>query len=542
MNRLALLFAALIVLTACSGDYELTGPIGGESGTELAARQVIHIGNGTDPHTLDPHRTQGVPESNIGRDLFEGLISEAPNGDLIPGVAASWETSEDGMLYTFRLRDNAKWSNGDPVTAGDFVFGMRRSVDPATLSVYSFILAPIENARAITAGDMPPERLGVTAVDDHTLEIRLENPTPYFLGLLTHSASYAVHPESVEAHGDAFIRPGNLVSNGAYQLDEWVVQSHVKLVKNPHYWNADAVVIDEVYWHATEDVAGELKRFRAGELDITNTIPKSQLSWIRRNMPERLLVAPYLGSYYYGLNSTKAPFKDAPALRRALSLAIDRDIITQQITAAGEIPAYGWIPPATANYEGGVRMPEAAWSQEEREAEAQRLYAQAGYSAENPLRVELLYNTHDDHRRIAVAIASMWRNVLGVETTMINQEWKVYLDTRNQKNTQVFRAGWIGDYNDPYTFAEILHSTSELNDYGYANPEYDRLLGLAAAETDLEVRAEYLKQAERLMLDDMPMIPLYFYVTAKMVQPWVQGYEANIMDHFRTQDLKILKH
>lgn len=542
MKRLAFLCCALSILAACSRDYAPSGPIGGESGTELAERQVIHIGNGTDPQTLDPHRAQGVPESNIGRALFEGLIAEAPNGDLIPGVAESWDVSDDGKVYTFRLRANARWSNGDPVTAGDFVFGMRRSVDPATLSLYSFILAPIENARAITAGEMPPDRLGVTAIDDHTLEIRLHHPTPYFLGLLTHSASYAVHPASVEAHGDAFVRPGNLVSNGAYQLVEWVVQSHVKLVKNPHYWDADSVTIDEVYFHATEDVAGELKRFRAGELDITQTIPKSQLAWIRENMPDRLVIAPYLGSYYYGLNLTKPPFKDAPALRRALALAIDRDIITKQITAAGEIPAYGWIPPMIANYGGGVAMPEAEWTQQQREAEAQRLYAQAGYSAENPLRVELLYNTHDDHRRIAVAIASMWRGVLGVETTLVNQEWKVYLDTRNQKNTQIFRAGWIGDYNDPYTFAEIAHSTSELNDYGYASPEYDRLLGLAAAETDLERRAELLKQAERRLLEDVPLIPIYFYVTARMVQPWVQGYEANIMDHYRVQDLKILRH
>jgi len=542
MTRLTVMFAALLTLAACSGDYQALGPIGGESGTELAERQVIHIGNGADPQTLDPHRAQGVPESNIGRDLFEGLIAEAPNGDLIPGVAESWEVSEDGKIYTFKLRENARWSNGDPVTAGDFVFGMRRSVDPATLSVYSFILAPIENAEAITAGRMPPDTLGVTAIDDRTLEIRLANPTPYFLGLLTHSASYAVHQASLQASsGEDYWRPGKLVSNGAYQLDQFVVQSHVKLVKNPHYWNADAVTIDEVYWHATEDINAELKRFRAGELDMTNVVPKAQLPWIRENMPDRLLIAPYLGSYYYGLNVTKPPFKDNVALRRALALAIDRDIITKQITAAGEIPAYGWIPPQTANYKG-AEMPEAAWTQEEREAEAKRLYQQAGYSAENPLRIELLYNTQDDHRRIAVAVAAMWRQVLGVETTIVNQEWKVYLDTRNQKRTQVYRAGWIGDYNDAYTFAEIQHSQSELNNTGYADPEYDRLLALAAAETDLDKRAEYLHQAERVLLDDMPLIPIYFYVTTRMVQPWVAGYEANIMDHFRTQDLKILKH
>ena len=538
-KSIAWLSIAMLVLTAC-GQGGPSGPIGGESGTELAAEQVIHIGNHGDPQTLDPHTSQGVPESNIGRDLFEGLVNEAPNGDLVPGVAESWDIADDGKTYTFRLREDARWSNGDPVTAHDFVFSLRRSLDPATLSIYTFILAPILNAEPIAAGEMPTTELGVRALDDLTLEIQLENATPYFLGLLTHSASYPIHPPSYQALGGDAMRPGNMVSNGAYQLDEWVVQSHVKLVRNPHYWDDESTTIDEVWHHVTEDISAELKRFRADELDMTFTIPKAQLSWIRNNMPDELVVAPYLGSYYYGLNLTKPPFKDNVALRRALSLAIDRKIIAEQIVAAGEIPAYGWVPPV-ANYEG-QQMPEAKWTQGEREAEAKRLYAQAGYSLENPVQVEILYNTQDDHKRIAVAVAAMWRQVLGVQTSIVNQEWKVYLDTRNQFRTQAFRAGWIGDYNDPYTFAEIAHSESGLNNFGYDNPEYDRLLGLASAEIDLEKRAEYLQEAERVLLDDMPLIPIYFYVTTRMVKPWVGGYEANIMDHFRTKDLYILEH
>ncbi|HEX7080991.1 MAG TPA: peptide ABC transporter substrate-binding protein [Gammaproteobacteria bacterium] len=535
---------AAMMLGGCGqggGPAASIGLIGGESGTELAAEQVIHIGNLADPQTLDPHRNQGVSEANIDRDLFEGLVNEAPNGDLIPGVAESWEISEDGKTYTFHLRADARWSNGDPVTAEDFVYSLRRSADPATLSRYSFVLAPIVNAEEITAGDVPPSELGVRALDAHTLEIRLDNATPYFLGLLAHSATYPVHRPTVEQFGDEFTNPGNLVSNGAYVLAEWVVQSHVKLVRNPLYWDNESTTIDEVYYYATENQAAELQRFRAGGLDMTYTIPKAQLPWIRENLADQLVIAPYLGTYYYGLNLTKPPFKDAPALRRALALAIDRDIITQQVTAAGEIPAYGWIPPNVANYES-QQMPEAAWTQEERETEAKRLYAQAGYSAANPLRVELLYNTQDDHKRIAVAVAAMWKQVLGVETTLVNQEWKVYLDTRNQRKTQVFRAGWIGDYNDAYSFAEVQHSASGLNNTGYANPEYDHLLELASAEQDLAKRAEYLQEAERVLLDDMPLIPIYYYVTARMVKPWVRGYEANIMDHFHTKDLSILAH
>lgn len=534
---------SLIVVAACGqgGGEAGSSPIGGESGTELAERQVMHWGNGADPGTLDPHKARGVPSSNIGRDLFEGLISEAPNGDLIPGVAESWDISEDGTTYTFHLREDARWSNGDPVTADDFVYSLRRSVDPATLSEYSFILEPIRNAAAITAGEMPSEELGVRAIDDRTLEIDLRGPTPYFLGLLTHSASYPVHRASVEEFGDRYTRPGNLVSNGAYQLAEAVVQSHVRLERNLHYWNNASTTIDEVYHHATEDVPAELKRYRADELDVTNTVPKGQLPWIRQNLPDELVIAPYLGSYYFGFNLTKPPFKDNLPLRRALALAIDRDIITKQITNAGEIPAYGWVPPVQ-NYES-QQMPEAEWSQQERETEARRLYLEAGYSPENPLRVELMYNTQDDHRRIAVAVASMWRRVLGVETEIINQEWKVFLDTRTQlEDTQVFRAGWIGDYNDAYTFAELALSTSGLNDFGYASEEYDTLVRKAAVELDVDKRAEYLQEAERVLLDDMPLIPLYFYVTSKMVKPWVVGYEPNIMDHYRTQDVKILKH
>jgi oligopeptide transport system substrate-binding protein len=541
LRWMPILTLALIAGCGAGGDGASHGQIGGDTGAELAERQVIRWGNGSDPGTLDPHKSRGVPDSNIGRDLFEGLVAEAPNGDLIPGAAESWDVSDGGRTYTFHLREDGRWSNGDPVTAEQFVVSLQRSVDPATLSEYSFILAPILNAEAITAGEMPPEELGVRALDERTLEIRLRGPTPYFLGLLTHSASYPVHPPSLETHGDRFTRPGNLVSNGAYRLVESVVQSHVKLERNPHYWNDAATTIEEVWFYVTEDIPAELKRYRAGELDITYEIPKAQLPWMRENLGDELVIKPYLGSYYYGFNLTKPPFKDNLPLRRALALAIDREIITNQITNAGEIPAFGWVPPV-ARYEG-QQMPEAAWSQQERETEARRLYREAGYSPQNPLRVELTYNTHEDHRRVAVAVASMWRRVLGVQSEIQNQEFKVFLDTRTQKErTQVFRAGWIGDYNDAYTFAELPLSDSGLNDFGYASEKYDRLVKQAAVELDLDKRAEYLQEAERLLLDDMPLIPIYFYVRTRLVKPWVAGYEMNIMDHARSSDLKILKH
>ena len=543
MNRYYLATAALVAggLYGCGADTEQAQPIGGASGQELAEEQVLRWGNGAEPQSLDPHRTEGVPGSNIGRDLFEGLMSEAPDGTVIGGAAESWEISEDGKTYTFSLRSDGRWSNGDPVTAEDFVYSLRRSLNPATLSRYTFILNPIVNAEAVAAGELPPAEVGVKALDTYTLEIQLQNPTPYFLGLLTHSASYPVHPPSVEAHGGQYARPGNLVSNGAYQLDEWVVQSHIKLVRNPHFWANHDTVIDEVWYYPTEDQTAELSRYRAGELDLTNTIPKRQLRWIRENLADELVIAPYLGAYYYGFNMTQPPFAGSPELRRALTLAVDRDIITGQVTAAGEVPSYGWVPPVQ-NYTG-QQMPEAAWTQEQRIEEARRLYALAGYSAENPLRTQILYNTQEDHRRIAVAIASMWREALGVEVEILNQEWKVFLDTRRQKiETEVYRGGWIGDYNDAYTFAELFESDSALNDSGYVNPEYDRLLAEASAEGDLQRRAELLQEAERIFLEDLPILPLYFYVTARMAKPWVGGFTTNIMDHHRTRNFHILQH
>lgn len=518
-----------------------SGPVGGESGTELAAVQVLHRGNGAEPQTLDPHRGEGVPSSNVHRDLFEGLTIEAPDGAVIPGVAETWDVSEDGRVYTFRLRRNARWSNGDPVTAYDFEYGLRRSVDPATLSNYSSILEPIVNASEVIRGDLPPEQLGVEALDAHTLVIRLVGPTPYLPGLLNHSTTYPVNRRNIEEFGPKFIRGGNLVSNGAYRLVEWVPQSHIRLERNEYYWDNDNTKIDVVYFYPTENQDAELKRFRAGELDITEDIPAKQIAWVRERYADSVRIDPYLGSYYYGFNVTKPPFRGNRKLRKALALAIDRQIITRQVSGAGEIPSYGWVPEVTGYVQRRAEW--ADWTQAEREDEARRLYAEAGYSRKKPFRVDLMYNTNENHKRIAVAIASMWKQVLGVETTLTNQEWKVFLDTRNRREiTQVFRGGWIGDYDDAFTFIQLMYSTNEMNHPGYSNPEYDELVRRAALAGDLAKRAEILGDAETLLLEDLPVIPIYFYVSTHLVRPWVGGRVANIMDRHYTKNMYILKH
>jgi oligopeptide transport system substrate-binding protein len=543
--RNTILLLALFINFGCTQQDPLEArasvSIGGTSGNELAQEQVLRIGNGAEPGSLDVHLCEGVTCSAILRDLYEGLVSEAENGDLVPGAARDWHVSDDGLTYTFYLREDAIWSNGDPVTAYDWEYSLKRSIDPKTMSSYGFILYPIKNAREIATGEIDADSLAVQAVNDYTFEITLGSPTPYFLGLLTHSQSYAVNRLSVEEHGSEHTRPLSMVSNGAYVLDEWVVQSHIKVVRNNNYWDNENTVIDEVWYYPTEDKTGELSRYRANELDITSSVPTAQMNWIRDNLDGDLISTPYLGVYYFGFNLLTEPFKDNLSLRKALSLAINRNIITDQVMNGGQIPAYGWIPPV-GGYEQ-QSMTEASWTQDAREDEAKRLYNKAGYSEDNPLSVEIMYNTSQDHRRLAIAISAMWRQLLGVETTLVNQEWKVFLDTRRAKqDTEVFRGGWIGDYNDAYTFAELLQCNTGLNDQGYCNARYDELVKLAANETNLMARAEMLQEAERIMLNDMPILPIYFYVSNYLLKPWVGGHETNIMKHYRSKNYFILAH
>jgi len=547
MRLKVLTMSLLLLVSGCGKKQEIACIVGnqdvivgGESGQELSPTQVFRKNNGTEPGTLDPHRAEGVPASNVLRDLFEGLVMEDPSGAYISGAAESWSLSEDAKTYVFKMRENGKWSNGDVVTAEDFVYGLRRSVDPATLSNYSSMLYPIKNARDIVLGKRSSETLGVRANGPTTLIIELEEPTPYFLSLLTHSTTYATHRPSVEKFGARFTRPGNLVGNGAFKLEEWRVQSHIKLVRNTEYWDNKNTTLEEVYYYPIDDVNSSFKRYRAQELDFTETVLAEQLPWIRQCLPGDLKISPYFGSYYYGFNNTQPPFKNKPKLRTALSMAVDRSVITDIILGAGQIPAYSLVP--SVKTFKAVPANWSQWTQEQRNQEAQRLYSEAGFSKEKPLEVEILYNTSDNHKRIALAIAAMWKQTLGVKTTLRNQEWKVFLETRRLKQgTQVYRAGWIGDYDDPYTFSQLLHSENEMNHPGYSSEEYDELINLAATKNAGESRLDVLRQAEKAMLEDMPIIPIYFYVSQHLIKPQVSGLEGNVMDHHYSKYVRILK-
>jgi oligopeptide transport system substrate-binding protein len=506
------------------------------------APTVLRLGNGPEPETLDPQRAEGVSTANILRDLYEGLTRLGPDGQAGPAAASAWELSADGLDYVFHLRPGLRWSNGDALVAEDFAAGLRRSVDPATGSPYAQLLSPIAQAEDVSAGRLPPQRLGVVAPDELTLRVHLHHPAPYFPALLAHPASFPLHRPSFARYGRDFARPGRLVSNGAYRLEDWAVQSQVRLVRNPQYWDDAHTAIDTVVYVPTEDLAAELKRYRAGELDATYAIPMSQARWVRGLLGAELHLAPYLGAFWYGYNLSRPPFKGSPELRRALSLAIDREIIAGKLLQDAALPAYGFVPPGTWDYTP-QRPDWASWPREKRLAEARRLYAAAGYSAAQPLQVELRFNTSEDHRRVATVIAAMWKQNLGVQTRLVNEEWKVFLQNRRARaQTEVFRGGWIGDYDDAGAFLNILRSFDGKNDEGYASRDYDALLEQAQARPDPAQRRRLLEQAENLMLGDMPVLPIYWYESKHLVKPWVAGWRDNALDIHYSKDLRVLPH
>ena len=507
----------------------------------LAPDQIVRRGNGEEPETLDPHRAQGVPAAHILRDLFEGLTTESADGDIIPGVALRWNISRDARTYTFYLHRDLIWSNGDPLNAEDFVYSLQRALSPETSSSAARTLMPILNAREVLAGELPVEELGITLLDEFTMQITLTGPTPYFLGLLASPVAYPVNRKNLEEYGDQFSKAGQLVSNGAYVLKSWVPRVNIELEKNPNYREAGTVIIQRVIYVPTEDRSAEVKQFRSAELDWTNEVPNNQFQWLQRYYPDELVISPWMGSYFFGFNLTQEPFIDNPSLRMALILAIDRQIITDKVTQFGELPSFALVPPGIDGYV--PFSPEYAdWSQDERDHEARRLYEQAGYSEDQPLRVEIRYNSSANNQKIALAIASMWKQVLGVHVTMVNEEFRVFLQNRAQKViTQVFNAGWISDYNDPYSFLELFRTGHGRNDYGYSNTSFDALLDEVGLERVRARRERLMFEAERVLMSDHVVIPIFSYVTKRLVNLHLQGWQNNVMDHHPTRDMFMLK-
>ena len=529
-SRAAWATLAALALASCGGGGDRASqPASGAAVTKSDVTTLTR-GNGPEPDTLDPQRARTDGAFNILRDFFEGLTAVGPDGGAVPAAATSWTVTADGLEYTFQLRDGLKWSNGDRLVAGDYVAGMRRLVDPATASPYAQILEPVVNATEITRGEKPASELGVAAPDDRTVVIRLRNPAPYLLGLLAQPGTFPVHGPSLAANGAEFARPGKMLSNGAFVLEDWVLGSHVVIRRNRNYWNDAETRLERVHFVHHADVGTEFRQYRAGELDITYVVPQQQFPWIKQNMPSELHISPQLSVYYYGFNLTRPPFKDQPGLRRALSLVIDRDKLTSAVTGLGEAPAYGWVPDGTADYTS-QKFDYAARPYAERLAEARELYRKAGYSADKPLEVEIRYNTGEVHNRLAVAVAAMWKEALGVRTTLYAEEFRALLQSvQARTDTQVFRSSWVGDFNDAYTFLQLLQTGFGITLTGYSNPRYDALLAEATRQPDPARRRVLLEESERVMLADTPVLPLYFYVNKHLVKPYVQGWHDNVMN------------
>ena len=523
---------SVAALAACSGRS--SSPAAGQA----AQKTVLMRGNGPEPDSLDPQRARATESQTILRDVCEGLTTLAKDASPAPGVAQQWNISPDGKAYTFTLRSDAKWSNGDRVVAADFVAGLRRLVDPATASQYAQIIDTVVNAGDIIVGKKPPDSLGVSAPDDATVVMQLVAPTSYLPALLAHPSTCPVHRPTLAAHPNDLAKPGVMVSNGAFVLKEWVQGLHIVLERNRSYWNDAATHLDGVEYFQIADENAELTRFRADQLHLTAVVPRGQFDWIKANLGSQLHVSPQLTTYYYGFNLRRAPFKDKPELRRALSEVIDRERLAQVVLRVGEIPAYGWVPPGVHNYTS-QSFDYANRSLAERIAEAKRLYAQAGYSAAKPLRFELRYNAGEVHERLAVAIASMWKEALGAEVQLSAVEFKSLLQDIDRGDVDVFRSSWVGDYNDAYTFLQYLKSDFGINLPHYQSAEYDDLVKRATAEVDENKRRELLQHAERVALRDHALLPLYFYVNKRLVKPEVVGWYDNVMNVVYSKDLAL---
>jgi oligopeptide transport system substrate-binding protein len=526
----ALLAVGLAAVAGCSRS-----PDTATSGASTSSATLLR-GAGAEPDSLDPQKARSVESQGILRDLCEGLTTLDKTAAVVPGIATDWNVSPDGKTYKFNLRSSARWSNGDPVIAADFVAGLRRLVDPATASSYAQVVDVITNASDIVAGRKPPESLGVSAPDNATVVIELASPAAYLPGLLAHTSTCPVHRPTLAQHATELAKPGVMISNGAFVLKEWVQGSHILAIRNHYYWNDAATRLDAVKYILVPDENAELTRYRAGGLHITYVVPRGQFEWIQANLAGQLHIAPQLNTYYYGFNLERAPFKDNPGLRRALSLVIDRDKLVQRVLRVGELPAYGWVPPGVSNYTSqsfdyrNTPMPA-------RVAEARRLYSQAGYSADKPLRFELRYNAGEVHNKVAVAVASMWKEALGVEARLTAVEFKSLLQDIDNGDVEVFRSGWLGDYNDAFTFAQYLKSGFGVNLPRYRSAEYDSLINAAATEVDMGRRRELLQGAERVMLRDHPLMPIYFYVNKHLVKPEVEGWYDNVMNVVYSKDL-----
>ncbi|OOH92096.1 oligopeptide ABC transporter substrate-binding protein OppA [Pasteurellaceae bacterium 15-036681] len=515
-------------------------------GTVLADKQEIIINNGAEPQSFDPHKTEGVPESQIAYQLLEGLITADKDGNQLPGMAESWESTSDFKQWTFKIRPNAKWSNGEPVTAHDFVYSWQRLANPNTASPYASYLdyLKVENAQDVIDGKKKPEELGIKAVDDHTFQITLSEPVPYLPEMTTHQSMLPVPKSVVEKYGDSWVKKENFVGNGAYKFTEHVINEKIVFERNPSYWNDKETVINKATFLAIQSPVTDAQRYRAGEIEITNTgLPPELFQKLKVEIPNEVFVVRNLSTYIYEINNQKAPFTDI-RVRKALNLALDRSIITDKVLNQGQTPTYVFTPPYIGE---GHKIEQPAYSKEpmaQRNEQAIKLLEEAGFSKSNPLKFTILYNTNENHKKVAVAAASIWKtNTKGlVDVKLENQEWKTYIDTRRQGKSEVARAGWAADYNQATTFINYFLSNSSNNTAFYKSKAYDAAVEESYKATDADGRAAAYAKAEAILAEDAPIIPVYSYVNTRLVKPYVKGYDGkDPQDHVLLRNLYLIK-
>ncbi len=525
-------YVSLLLLPFLSSG--LLGAI--NSSYKISAKQVLRVNNGAEPKELDPATSTGIPESHIIDNLFEGLTSlDSYTLDPVPGVAESWTISPDGKVYTFKLRPDAAWSDGKKITSHDFQWSWLRVLEPKTAAEYAYQLYYVKNAEAYNLGKIKDaKQVGIETPDDRTLKVTLENSTPYFLRLTAFHTLYPVPKHVIDKYpGQEWTKEGKIVSNGPFALAEWKLNQHIKLVPNSHYWKKSSIKLKEAFLYGIENENTSEKTFTAGELDMTDSVPSVKIDTYnkeKKNNPNTyhpFKSNPYLGTYLYTFNVTRKPLNDV-RVRKALALTVDRKLIVEKVLKGGQLPAMVLTPPNTAGYTHANTTGLKESVTEATIKEAKKLLADAGYpDGKNMPPVEILYNTNEDHKKIAVALQQMWKKNLGIEATLFNQEWKVYLDTKRNLNYSLARFGWIGDYPDPNTFLDLFTTHSGNNQTGWSNKEYDKLIDMAAKTSDSKKRYEYFHNAEDILLTELPILPIYFYTKQNLLSPKVKMFKED---------------
>jgi oligopeptide transport system substrate-binding protein len=539
MKRL-LALAAMLLAACTGGNPDTPAPSSIQVGTTLAADQSMTRALLGMPRSLDPTLLTDVDAQDVVDDLFEGLTTIGPNNDFVPGVASSWEVSADGKTWVFHLRAEARWSNGDPVTAADFVYAWRREVDPKTGAEYAQALSPILNAAAIATGKAPVDSLGALAIDAHTLRVTLVSPTPYLLAVLADSYFQPVPRAAIERYGDSWSRPEHMVSNGPYVLSEVIVGDRITLNKNPMYWRAADVRVTRVtYYPLDEDV--QLSRFMSGDVQFTSVFPASQFQWLKSQLGNQVMTSPYVGVQMLAFNMVDPPFAHNRDLRLAMTMALDRRILSDKLYQGVQLPAYCAVPPLP-NYTQQLPV-WASWSDEKRHAEARRLYAAAGYSAAHPLHVQLDYPSGGANvADFMDALAAMWRVNLGADVQPYQEEFRVLLQNLRLHKSSLFWNAWIGDFPDPFTFVQLAQKDFAQNFGQFNDPQYEALLAAAANEPDNAKRYTYFERAEDILNQEAVFVPMLYYATQHLIKPYIKGWHANLQDRMPTRYLYVLEH